>query len=231
MMSESFLEGYPLLKLDVPSSFVASFPKAGRTMVKQYLAQYMNEVFDLGYPEKFDLLELCNICPSEWYIWKSSGWKSPYNLPMVVRFVHYKWNDQFTDYSNIVYLYRNFGDIMASFWAHRQPDMSKRAFIKLFLPKLCDHYKEWTRNVDTVVRYEDLVNEESWRDIVEGVGLDWDEGVHMNARALSEFNFMKSTDTGSNPRVRRGKIKGYTKDFSKSDIALMRDIVDIEGVL
>jgi hypothetical protein len=228
----------PLYPIPEPLSgdvFLCSYPKSGRTWVRQFLAQYMSLVYDLGYTEKYDLTKLLGIVPAEWMmVLHPVPFKYQGRIPRV-RCSHFL-PDGRVKGQRIIWLTRGAEDTLVSYYYHRQRVEQISEFVRSRVHELVFYYNEWDEALwdqDYLpITYEQLLGNPKWwfRAIIMFVGLEWDERHFATALERASFQNMRRDQAGSgDERIRKGVVGGYKAELAQEDIEYIRGIVKRVG--
>ena len=221
---------YPAPEYREGDVFFCSYPKSGRTWVKQFLAQYMSELFSLGYRKDYDLMSLMAIVPSEW---KLAAFPTPFPYgPEVprVRFSHTLFDDRYVDMP-VIRLKRGIEDTLVSYYYHTPKDVKIGPWARSMVHEVIYYYKNWDANWSRVGRGMTLSYEDLWEDakgsfhaILDFIGLPFDSKHFYAALERASFDQMQKEDKGI--RVRRGVVGGYKDELSPEDIAFIQERIN-----
>jgi len=211
--------------------FFCSFPKAGRTWVKQFLAQYISLTFDLGYREDYDLMALMTIVPSEWFLQAypeaAFTYRDDARVPRV-RFSHLAFHDRFVG-RPVIFLTRGVEDTLVSCWHHDGCPGPIGEYVRRVLPEYLKWIAGWDVGLAQVERCLPITYEGLWENakkefslILSFIGLPFDSAHFQMALERASFDQMRKDQEGTDyDRVRRGVVGGYKHELSAEDIAFI----------
>jgi len=197
--------------------------------VRQFLAQYMSLVFDLGYTEKYDLLKLMTIVPAEWFLSEHPNCfkYADARIPRI-RCTHYEYGARFKG-KPIIWLTRGIEDTLVSYYYHWQREESVNEFVCNTVDEYINWHNTWYYALQEMrhlhIQYEWLAKRLYWwTRLVQFCRLPLDY-VHLaTALERSSFESMKKDQEGTTEeRVRKGKIGGYTDELSPDTIAFIEE--------
>ena len=226
---------YPIPEPLEGDVFLCSYPKSGRTWVRQFLAQYMSLVYGLGYTENYDLMKLMTIVPAEWWlVTHPNCFKYEGQIPRV-RSMHFL-PDERVRGKPVIWLTRNPHDTLVSYYYHEPRTVPMSEFVRSMVHELVFYYNAWDEETSLSgrlhVTYEGLHNANNWwfRAIVHYIGLEWNAEHFETALERSAFRSMRKDQEGTTvERVRKGVIGGYKDELAEQDIAYVENIVKKAG--
>jgi hypothetical protein len=211
--------------------FLVSYPKSGRTWVRQFLAQYMSLVFDLGYTEKYDLLKLMTIVPAEWFLSEHPNcfkYADDLRVPRI-RCTHYEYGARFKG-KPIIWLTRGIEDTLVSYYYHWKREESVNEFVCNTVDEYIRWHNLWHLALQEMphlhIAYEWLTRDSTywWMRIVNFCGFPLDYAKMAIALERSSFEYMKACQEGTTEvRVRKGKVGGYEDELSAETIAFLAE--------
>ncbi|MBU0791556.1 MAG: sulfotransferase domain-containing protein [Gammaproteobacteria bacterium] len=220
--------------------FLCSYPKSGRTWIKQFLAQYLSLTFNLDYREDYDLIDLMRIVPSEWMLRLHPGgirldyFKNP-AIPCV-RFSHFPFDDTFAG-KPVIWLTRGIEDTLVSLWHNDGCPGEIGSFVREKVEDYTNWMMGWIAGIELTSRwlhvtYEGLL-EDTWQgfhDIIRFIGLPCEEDNFYIAIRRASFDAMRRDQEGSKvERVRRGIVGGYRDELLPEDVEFIRGAVRAGG--
>lgn len=214
--------------------FFCSYPKMGRTWVKQFLAQYMSLLFDLGYTKKFELESLMSIVPSEWLLASEPDlfvYKGDLRVPRV-RFVHYQFGPMFVNMP-VILLTRGIEDTLVSLYYPGAREETISECVRGRLGAVIVWLNGWWKGLPQTERFLHITYENmrensarEFRAVVDFIGFEYNPEHFREALRRASFEQMKKDQgnaTGARVRVRKGVVGGYRTDLSEEDVKFIQN--------
>lgn len=217
-----------LLVWKLAERYVMSFPKAGRTWLRVFLAKYCHELY--GTPMDIVFMSLKRPHPSMPRVFFSHSGLFGEVLErkkggdVQVTEDRMKRNLDELAGKDIVLLVRDPRDIVVSYFFYLTRRLGRKDVPQEIIPfmrsreygiqAIVRYYNAWMMRVGTfgsltVLKYEDLKSEPdmAFRKFVEALGLPWREGAYRSASAYSDFDNMRKLEEAG----------AYDEHFGKSD--------------
>jgi len=228
---------YPQCRIRTDEVIIASFPRSGRTWVRFFIANYLNEYYKLKKDvswENFAELSPGPLCDKE-----SGLLNYPENIPRVI-FSHNWYIAKHFKNRRVVYITRNFLDILIScyfFRKYRDEDFPKSISINQFIQKEFNFKKAFKRinffserlklaKKIWILSYEKLRKnpKKKFRQLLDYLNFEYQEDCFEKSFYNSSFKQMHKDETLQKKykskekfHTRKGKIKDYD-EYLNDDI-------------
>lgn len=243
---------HPTKKITNEDIIFASFDKSGRTWVRFFIASYINDYYELGYDVDWD--SFLRLTPGPMYKKEALMLFPRTNLVKPV-FSHRKTIGRFFPNRKVVYISRNFLDIIVSFyffhknrdWHDYGMDANQFAMSAFELDEAISRINYFSRQLEKshdymVISYEELKQdtEASFRKIIEFTPYVYDEEVFKRAIEHSSFESMQKLELKGRETVakeklhaRRGGVNKYREHLNEDTISFVTDLLDkrLTGIL
>lgn len=242
--AKSLLLGLLFARAD---AFVASYPKSGRTWLRFVLANYLNDVFELGL--EVDLHTMFRIIPNSMAD-RELGWgmrrvRGPAGMPFLVA-SHDPYRRPVFFGRPIVFIVRDPRDVLVSRYFHksrhyREFDGDIKAFLRSEewgVADYIDYLNGWAKGLaghrHLVIAYEQMSAAPAAvvSEVLRFLAVDVDREALSRAIDASTFDSMRALevrdglptrdyarDQEVNLRIRRGKVGGYVDYLDTDDVA------------
>lgn len=237
---------HPSKKITNEDVIFASYDKSGRTWVRFFIAAYINDYYKFGYD--VDWSNFGRLTPGPMYkkeelmLFPGKGLVKPI-------FSHRKTIGRFFPNRKVVYISRNFLDILVSFYFFHKNrnwhdyeglDINQFVMSAFELDEAISRINYFSRQLEKsreymVMPYEELRQdtEGSFRKIIEFTPYEYDEGVFKRAIEHSSFESMQKLELKGREGVdkeklhaRSGTTNKYKEYLSEDTIAFVTDLLE-----
>lgn len=237
---------HPEKKITDNDVIFASFDKSGRTWVRFFIASYINDYYELGY--NVDWSNFIRLTPGPMYK-KEELMLFPRTDLVKPIFSHRRTIGRFFPGRKVVYITRNFLDILVSFYFFHKNrnwydfenmDVNRFAMSAFDLDEAISRINYFSRKLEKaseymVVPYEELrqETESTFRRIIEFTPYEFDKNVFRRAMEHSSFESMQKLELKGRGDVareklhaRRGETNKYKEYLSQDAISFVKDRLD-----
>lgn len=244
---------HPEKKITDDDVIFASFDKSGRTWVRFFIASYINDYYKLGY--NVDWSNFVRLTPGPMYK-REELMLFPRTDLIKPIFSHRRTIGRFFPGRKVVYITRNFLDILVSFYFFHKNrnwndledmDINQFAMSGFDLDEAINRINYFSRQLEEardylVIPYEELRKEtdSTFRRIIEFTPYEYDEDVFKRAMEHSSFESMQKLELEGRNGVsieklhtRRGETNKYKEYLSDEVFSLITAQLDkkMTGVL